>query len=341
MDGIKMSTKYKLPADKKREIIEKAVAMTDPKYGIGPPDHRSIEYLLKNGIVLLDKPAGPTSHEVVSWVKRILNLSKAGHSGTLDPGVTGLLPIALENATKILHALLPAGKEYVCLMKVHDEVDPERIREVVAEFVGPIYQKPPLKSSVKKVLRIRKIYYNEILEIEGKYVLMRTGCQAGTYMRKLCHDIGEVLGCGANMQELRRTRVGPFKEDDHLATLQDLLDAYIFWKEDGDEREIRKYLLPIESAVSHLPHIYIRDNAVNAICHGADLAAQGVVKLHDDITKKSTVAIMTLKNELVALGTSLMSSQQILRAKSGIVVKTKRVIMPRNVYPKLWSSKDE
>jgi len=284
----------------------------------------------------LEKPSGPTSHEVVSWVKRILGLDRAGHSGTLDPQVTGVLPVMLGNSTKIANFLLKAGKEYVCVMRLHQEISEDKIRDACSEFIGKIYQKPPLRSSVKRRLRIRNIYYLDILEIDGQNVLFRVGCQAGTYIRKLVFDIGEVLACGAHMAELRRTRSGPFNENDTLVSLHDVKDAHHFWKEDGDERLLRKYIHPLERGVQHLPKIIIRDTAVDALCHGANLAVAGVLKLHSDIDKGDAVGMMTIKGELVAVGKAQYSCEQILDAKSGIVAIINRVVLSAGTYPSTW-----
>jgi len=325
-----------LPADEPREDIYKAEDDTDPAFGFSDLTHLPIEYLLSNGVVILDKPAGPTSHEVATWVRNILNSDRAGHSGTLDPAVTGILPTGIGDGTKVMQALLPAGKEYVCVLELHNLVPEDDIRRVIAEFTGKLYQKPPLRSSVKRVLRVREIYYNDILEIKGRVALFRVGCQAGTYIRKLCFDIGEVLGVGGHMRELRRTRVGKFTEDSRLCTLYDLKDAYEFWKEDGEEDELRRYLLPIESALEHLPEIVIRDSAVDAICHGANLAASGVLRLQSGIKKDDFVAVKTLKGEAVALMKGTQSSDSIAKAKSGIVAETERVLMERGRYPSMW-----
>lgn len=275
----------------------------------------------------------------MSWVKRILNLTRAGHSGTLDPQVTGVLPVMLGNATKIANALLTSGKEYVCIMRLHQKEPPQKVRDAAAEFLGTIYQRPPVRSSVKRRVRTRKIYYLDILEIDEQNVLFRVGCQAGTYIRKLVYDIGEVLGGGAHMAELRRTRTGPFKEDATLATLYDVMDAYHFWHEEKDERLLRQYIHPLEDGVQHLPHIIIRDSAVDAICHGANLAAAGVLKLHDDIESGDFVALMTLKGEMVALAVAQQNSNQILEATSGIVADTRRVVLPAGTYPSAWRRK--
>lgn len=276
---------------------------------------------------------------MVSWVKRILALDRAGHSGTLDPQVTGVLPVMLGNATKIANALLTAGKEYVCIMRLHKKEDSDKVREIAAQFVGVIYQRPPLRSSVKRRIRTRQIYYLEILEIEGSNVLFRVGCQAGTYIRKLVYDIGEVLGGGAHMAELRRTRTGPFSEDTSLATLYDVIDAFHYWQEDKNEQFLRQYVHPLEEGVSHLPHIIIRDTAVDALCHGANLAVAGVLALHDDIQRGDFVAIKTQKGELVALANATHTSQQMLEASSGIVAETTRVVLPLGTYPSTWRRK--
>ena len=330
-----------LPADQPRELIIKASGTTNPEYGFSSLDNLPIEYLLQNGVVVLDKPAGPTSHEVATWVRNILNVDKVGHGGTLDPGVTGILPTGVGNATKAMQALLHAGKEYICVLELHHNADDDDIRRVVNDFVGKLYQKPPLRSSVKRVLRIREVYYNHIIEIKGRLVLFRVGSQAGTYIRKLCFDIGEALGVGGHMRELRRTRVGNFREDEHLCSLYDLKDAFIFWKEDGDESLLRRYLLPVEFGIGHLPFIRVRDSAVDAICHGANLAATGVIALSSGIKKGDMIAIKTLKDEVIALARSTESSERIAKAKSGIIAKSERVLMIRGRYPQMWKKRTD
>lgn len=328
-----------LPADQPRELILKSSDNTSPDYGFQSLDNLPIEYLLNNGVIALDKPSGPTSHEVATWVRKILEVDRVGHGGTLDPIVTGILPTGIGNATKAMQALLPAGKEYVCVLELHKKASEDDIGRVIDEFVGKLYQKPPLRSSVKRILRVREIYYNNILEIKGRLVLFRVGCQAGTYIRKLCFDIGEALGVGGHMRELRRTRVGTFREDEHMCSLLDLKDAFVFWKDDGDETELRKYLQPIEFGLGHLPVINVRDSAVNAICHGANLAASGVVSLNTGMTKDDLVVLKTLKGEAIAVGKCVDTSDRIAKAKSGIVAITNRVLMERDRYPSMWKKK--
>ena len=313
----------------------KAESVTDPDHGCDPRE-RPIREHIQEGVVNLDKPMGPTSHEIDSWVKKILHVEKTGHGGTLDPRVTGVLPMGIEKATRVIQMLLGAPKEYVCLMRLHENVGEEDVRNILQEFTGKIFQLPPLKSAVKRELRVRRIYYVKILELEGKDVLFRVGCEGGTYIRKYCHDIGEALGCGAHMAELRRTISGPFHEDETLKTLQDLTDAYHTWKDDGDESELRECILPMETAVSHLPKIVVRDSAVDAICHGADLASGGILSLSPQIDRGNRVAIMTLKGELVAAGESMETSGEIHRADGGIMVKTEKVFMQPATYPMMW-----
>lgn len=324
-----------LPSDRERFLLVKRNGKTDPAYGI-TPEKRSLKMHMSLGAINLDKTPGPTSHEVAAWVKRILEVDKAGHSGTLDPKVTGILPVLLGDATRIMDTLLLAGKEYICLMHVHKPLPKKRIMEVCQEFMGPIFQKPPLKSSVVKELRVRTIYYLDVLEIEEQHVLMRVGCQAGTYIRKLCFDIGLALGTGANMEELRRTRAGPFREDETLVTLHQLMDAQVAWKETGDESGLRRVIQPVEAALRHLPRLVIADNAVDAICHGAPLAAPGLLHLETDINKGDDVALFTLKGEAVGIARADMNSREMLASKTGIVALTERVIMQPSTYPKAW-----
>jgi len=250
--------------------------------------------------------------------------------------VTGILPVALENATKTIQALLQSGKEYICVMKLHAETSEQRIRKVLEEFQGKIYQRPPLRASVKRRLRIRTVYYIDFLEMGGRNVLFRVGCEGGTYIRKLCYDIGEVLGCGAHMQELRRTRAGSFTENGKLVTLHEVAYWFEKWRETRDEGYLHKFIQPMEKALETLPKIYIRDSAVDAICHGASLTAPGVVSFENNLKPKKTVAILTLKGEAVALAKALVSAEELSKMEHGFVAKTSRVLMERGVYPKAW-----
>jgi H/ACA ribonucleoprotein complex subunit 4 len=328
---------FKLPADEPEQLLIKSQDNTNPNYGC-EPEKRSIQSLLDYGVINLDKPSGPTSHEVVSWVRKILNISNAGHGGTLDPKVTGILPCALGNATRALSALLNAGKEYIGVMYLHTLEKKQRIEKIFKLFTGKIYQRPPLKSSVVRRLRIREIYYSKVIEVNNNHILFRIGCEAGTYVRKFCFDLGEALCSGAHMLELRRTRVGNFREIDNLISLQNLKDAYTIYQLEGNDYYLRKIVFPMERIVSHLPKIYVRDTAVDALCHGADLASAGICYIDARIKKNMLVAFMTLKKELIGLGTALKDAMEMFKAKSGILVKTNKIFMKRGIYPH-WKEK--
>ena len=329
-----MEEKNCLPFEKiTREILIKREADTDPKYGKKPED-RTVDELIDFGIVNIDKPAWPTSHQVSAYTKTILGVDKAGHSGTLDPGVTGLLPTALAKGTRVVQTLLSAGKEYVCLMHIHKELPEEEISKVMMSFVGKLKQLPPIKSAIKREWRYRKVYYIEILEIKGQDVLFRVGTQAGTYIRKLCHDMGEKFGCGAHMAELRRTKVGPFNEST-LCSLQDLTDNLHYYKEFGDEKAIRRNILPIEFAVSHIPKIWVLDSTVNSLCHGSNLKIPGISKVETEIQIDEDIAIMTLKDELIAIGKLKILPKDIIKNSKGIAVEVDRVFMEPGTYPRI------
>jgi len=314
------------------EILINKESETNPKYGIDP-NKRIVEELLNYGLIVLNKPQGPTSHQVMDFIKNILNIDKVGHSGTLDPNVTGVLVVALGKVTRSIDVLLKSGKEYVCYMKMHDDVEESKIKEVLNSFVGEIMQLPPLKSAVKRQLRKREIYYIDILEIDGRDVLYKVGCQAGTYIRKLCTDAGEKMGTKAHMQELIRTKVAHFT-DKEWVSLYDLKDAYVAWKEEGDEGPIRKIILPIERIVENIPNVWVLDSAVDAICHGAFLSVPGVAKLSDNINVGDKIGVMTLKGELIGIGIAKMNSMNIMRQDKGYAITDIKVFMERGVYPK-------
>ena len=221
-------------------------------------------------------------------------------------------------------------------MRLHSEVLEDKVTKVLEEFQGPLYQRPPVRSSVKRQLRTRTIYYNKFIEKNDRNVLFRVGCEAGTYIRKLCYDIGEVLGCGAHMQELRRTRVGPFKEDESLVTLHDISYLFSKWEETKDEKFLRKFVSPMEKALELIPKIIVRDSAVDALCHGAHLTAPGVLALDSGIKIGDPVAVLTQKGEAITIAQATVSSEKMLKMDHGFVGKTQRVLMPRKMYPKMW-----
>ncbi len=318
--------------DRKPKVIVKRQSETSSRFGC-EPDRRSIEEHIDLGIVVVDKPKGPTSHQVSAYVQQILSIKKSGHSGTLDPKVTGVLPVALGRATRIVEVLLKSGKEYVGIMHLHKEVPEIEIFKTCEKFVGKISQLPPIKSAVKRQVRERRVYYLDVLEVSGQDVLFRTGTQAGTYIRKLCHDIGEALGVGAHMTELRRTKAGPFVESD-LHTLQELRDAYYYYKEEGKEEYLRRVIRPVEDGVAALPKVWVLDTSVNSLCHGANLHSPGVARYEDDIEPDQAIALMTLKGELIALAKSRVNSKG-MAAEKGLVAVTHKVFMQPGTYPRV------
>lgn len=318
-------------------LVQISEAVSDGNYG-NYPDKRPISDLLSYGLILLDKPSGNTSHEIVSYVKKILQLGKAGHSGTLDPGTTGLLPIGLEEGTKIIPVLLLGPKEYIALGRLHSHVTNTKLSDVIHEFTGPIFQKPPQRSSVRRQTRVRNIYKFELDDQFDRLLLLKVLCESGTYIRKLIYDMGEVLGVGASMIELRRTRVCDFNDESIFVRLHDLVDAFQIYKETKNEEKLRRIIHPIEIAMTHLPAVTVRDTAIDALCHGAQLALPGVVSISKDIKKGDLVGIYSLKGEVIGLGISMLDFEEFFTKKKGICFQIKRIVMKPNTYPKFWST---
>lgn len=289
------------------------------------PGARTLEDHIKNGIIILDKPSGPSSHQIDRWVKDILKIDKCSHGGTLDPRVSGVLVIALENATKLMPILLSSKKEYVGIIHLHKDIERQKIEETFREFIGKVKQLPPVKSAVARREREREIYYLELLEIEGRNILFQIECEAGFYVRRFADDLGKRLKIGAHLQELRRTKSGNFSED-QTTILQELFDAA------GDERKLKEIILPMEMAVESVAKVIVSDNAIENICNGAPLAIGGIVRLEDKIKKGDWTAIFSLKGELVAIGKALLSSKEILEKNKGLAVKTDRVLMKKGTY---------
>lgn len=300
------------------------------------PEERTVDELLEDGVVVIDKPAGPTSHQVTSWVGDMVGAKKSAHGGTLDPRVTGVLPVGLGGAVRAMDALHYGTKAYVGVMRMHGNADRKRLEEIFKEFTDEIYQTPPMRSAVKRELRTRRITSLSLLETSERDVLFKVDCEAGTYIRSLCVDIGDAMALGAHLQDLRRTRAGVLTED-AAVSLHDLKDAYEEHKA-GDSGPLRKMLRPKEVLLAQMPKIEIKDSAVDAICHGANLAVPGIVSLDERINKGGTVAIMTLSGEGVALGTSLMDSEEVMKRSEGFAVDVSRVFMPTGTYLRSWSS---
>ena len=253
--------------------------------------------------------------------------------------MTGVLPTALGDATRIVQILLKTGKEYVCLMHLHKKIPESEIKKQVERFIGKIKQLPPIKSAIKRQLRTREIYELEIIEIKNQDVLFRIRSEAGFYVRKFCFDFGKALGTQAHMVQLIRTKVGPFTVE-NWHSLYDLKDAYEYYKE-GKESKLKKIIQPIEVVIQHLPKIYVFDTTVDSLCHGASLSIPGISKLESEIKKGDAVAILTLKNELICLGDSLLTSEEIMEKEKGLAITSKKVFMSPNTYPKFIKASSE
>eukprot|EP01128_Nolandella_sp_AFSM9_P004473 TRINITY_DN200_c2_g1_i1.p1 TRINITY_DN200_c2_g1~~TRINITY_DN200_c2_g1_i1.p1 ORF type:complete len:462 (+),score=145.06 TRINITY_DN200_c2_g1_i1:39-1388(+) len=304
------------------------------------PLNRPIDDLKKYAIINLDKPANPSSHEVVAWIKRILKVEKTGHSGTLDPKVTGCLIVCLNRATRLVKSQQNAGKEYVCVVRLHDAVKEKALLKTLETLTGALYQRPPVISAVKRRLRIRTVKKNTLLEFDTERHLgvFTVACEAGTYIRTLCVHIGLLLGTGGHMQELRRIKSGHMSEDGKypLVTMQDVLDAQYVYENEKDESYLRHVLHPLEVLLTGYKRIVVKDTAVNAICFGAKLMIPGLLRFEDSIEINDVVVLMTTKGEAIALGIAQMATTDMACVSHGLVAKIKRVVMDRGTYPRCW-----
>ena len=303
------------------------------------PTQRPLEEHLKYGVINLDKPANPSSHEIVAWIKKILEVEKTGHSGTLDPKVTGCLIVCLNRATRLVKAQQSAGKEYVGIVKFHNPIeDKSQVEDCLKRLQGACFQRPPLISSVKRELRIRTIYDYKLIEFdkEKNMAIFWISCEAGTYVRTMCVHMGLLAKTGGHMQELRRVRSGILKEDESMVTMHDVLDAQYVYKQTKKEDYLRRVVRPLEILLTNYPRIVIKDSAVNAICYGAKLTVPGVLRFEANIENGKEIVLITTKGEAVAIAIAEMTSSVLASCDHGIVCKTKRVIMDRETYPRKW-----
>jgi H/ACA ribonucleoprotein complex subunit 4 len=285
-----------------------------------PPGERSVADLLAFGVVNLDKPPGPSAHQVAAWLRDMTGVDGAAHAGTLDPKVTGCLPVLLGTATRAAMALRDAQKEYVTALELHGE-PPADLADVLAAFEAPLYQKPPRRSAVTRRLRVREVTELAVLDRDGRRLLLRVRCEAGTYVRKLCHDLGLALGTGAHMGDLRRTATGTF-DDTTLVTLQDVADGLAAHREDAAEEWLREAVLPAERALDGLPSVTIARSAARQVANGAPVYAPGVLDA-DDAADDTLVACYTPDGAAVCLGRLVGDPD----ADSGTVVDLERVLV--------------
>jgi len=302
------------------------------------PLARPLKDHLSYGIINLDKPANPSSHEVVSWIKKILRVEKTGHSGTLDPKVTGCLIVCIDRATRLVKSQQSAGKEYVAVARLHAACGTAKVQRCVETLTGALFQRPPLISAVKRQLRIRNIYESKLLEYDTERNLgvIWVSCEAGTYIRTLCVHLGLLTGVGGHMQELRRVRSGALGESDNLVTMHDVLDAQHVYDTTKDESYLRRVIMPLEVLLTKYKRIVVKDSAVNAICYGAKFMIPGLLRFADGIELNDEVVLMTTKGEAIAVAIAQMTTAVMATVDHGVVAKIKRVIMERDVYPRRW-----
>ncbi|MBS3089861.1 RNA-guided pseudouridylation complex pseudouridine synthase subunit Cbf5 [Candidatus Pacearchaeota archaeon] len=228
---------------------------------------KSIKELINFGIINIDKPSGPTSFSVSDYVRKSLEINKTSHTGTLDPMVSGVLPILLGRACRLSDYFMHRDKTYTGIMRLHSDVSDEKLKEIISKFIGKIQQLPPVRSRVKREVREREVISFDILEREGKDVLFETKVQAGTYIRKICDDMGKEIG-GAHMLELRRTEAGIFAEPAH--SLYDL-DSALELLNKGDESLFREMLIPGEIILNIFPSVNIRPEYLKKCYTGSPL----------------------------------------------------------------------
>ncbi|KAI0094610.1 putative rRNA pseudouridine synthase [Irpex rosettiformis] len=303
------------------------------------PLKRDIASYVKSGVINLDKPSNPSSHEVVAWLRRILRVEKTGHSGTLDPKVTGCLIVCIDRATRLVKSQQGAGKEYVAVLRLHSALpNPSALPRAIQTLTGALFQRPPLISAVKRQLRIRTIYESKLLEFDEKrnLAVFWVSCEAGTYIRTLCVHLGLLLGVGGHMQELRRVRSGALSENDDMVTMHDVLDAQWVYDNTRDESYLRRVIRPLEALLVGYKRIVVKDSAVNAVCYGAKLMIPGLLRYEADIAVHEEVVLMTTKGEAIALAIAQMSTVELATCDHGVVAKVKRCIMERDTYPRRW-----
>ncbi|XP_077139556.1 H/ACA ribonucleoprotein complex subunit DKC1 isoform X1 [Ranitomeya variabilis] len=303
------------------------------------PLKRDITEYIKTGFINLDKPANPSSHEVVAWIRRILRVEKTGHSGTLDPKVTGCLIVCIDRATRLVKSQQSAGKEYVGIVRLHNAIENEQVLSRALEtLTGALFQRPPLIAAVKRQLRVRTIYESKLVEYdpERRLGIFWVSCEAGTYIRTLCVHIGLLLGVGGQMQELRRVRSGVMGEKDHMVTMHDVMDAQWQYDNNKDESYLRRVVFPLEKLLVSHKRLVMKDSAVNAICYGAKIMLPGLLRYEDGIEINQDIVVITTKGEAICIGTALMTTAVISTCDHGVVAKIKRVIMERDTYPRKW-----
>ncbi len=312
-------------------------AKTNNSFGCNP-EERPLEELLECGIILVDKPPGPSSHQLAAWARSMLGINRIGHGGTLDPFATGLLTLLCGRSTKITAELLRKPKSYVAVIRFKTPVPEDELKSLVNAMKGEIFNVPPKESAVKVQVRTREVSESRLVQTEegDRVHLLSISCEAGTYIRTMVKDLGLLSGNKCELLELHRSRSGPL-EDQMACSMQQLADAVFLWKEHDDPRGLERLVCPVETVLNDIPMIVIKDGAVSALSHGAPLARPGVVSVPKGLPLGSTVLISSLKGEAVAISELSVHSDSIPEMRSGQIAAPKTVIMPPGTYPQTWS----
>ena len=311
-------------------------ASTNPAIG-GSPDGRDVEERLASGFILLDKPAGPTSHQLASWARDLFGLERLGHGGTLDPFATGVLPLMAGKAMKVTKKILTHKKTYICVFRFATAPDQKQLAEVMKKLTGRVYNVPPEVSAVKVQVRTRKIYTFENLEMKGNDMIARVYCEAGTYIRTMARDLGLLLDMKVQLKELRRETSGAFKLEDCI-TMQELADAVWLWKEHNQPEALLRVIHPIEKILLDLPTATVKDSAAAALAHGAPLLRPGLINIQSDIKAGKQLMIQTLKGEAVGIVTLTLSTDEIAAINEGEIARPNMVLLDEGLYPRRWKS---
>jgi H/ACA ribonucleoprotein complex subunit 4 len=311
-------------------------ATTDPSLGT-PPDERTLEQRLASGFLLIDKPAGPTSHQLAAWARDLLGLERLGHGGTLDPFATGVLPLMAGRCMKITNKVLKHRKSYIAVFRFKSMPDEATLRVAMAGMTGRIYNVPPEVSAVKVQVRTRRIHTFDLLDLDGSDAVARITCEAGTYIRTMARDIGLLLNTPVELKELRRETSGMFHLE-HCITMDQLADAVWLWKECGDESALLRIVHPIEKLLVELPRCHVKDSAVAALAFGAPLLRPGLVDLPMDLSKGSELLVTSMKGEAVGFVKLKADSNTIASMGEGEVARPSMVLIDTEVYPRRWST---
>ena len=311
--------------------------MTDPAFGC-PPDERSLEQLLASGFILVDKPAGPTSHQLAAWARDLLGLERLGHGGTLDPFATGVLPLMAGRCMKITNKILKHRKSYIAVFRFKTMPDEAALDATIASMRGRIYNVPPEVSAVKVQVRTRKVFAFERLDLDGKDLVARITCEAGTYIRTMARDMGLMLNTPVSLKELRRETSGSFHLKDCI-TMDQLADAVWLWKECGEEAALKAVVHPIEKLLLDVPRCQVKDSAVAALAYGAPLLRPGLVRIPASLTKGTELLVTSMKGEAVGYVKLTSDTDAIPKMETGEIARPSMVLIDTEVYPRRWTTK--